>query len=381
MATGHLYWHLWRRALQLPAAILSEIITAAQDQKWGLALVFQDALRESLRSPAQPLIKSPFHAERYDAATLSPSAAGHDPIDESLVAGIFSARGGLSRELTKFESRQPQIRMARAVAEALNDGQQTMIEAGTGTGKSLAYLIPAALWAAQNGQRALVATHTINLQEQLLNKDIPLVKAVLGDGLRVALMKGRGNYLCPRRFENLRRRKPANPDELRALAKLLTWMQNGADGDRGDLTLRAGEWAAWGKVSAQDEGCSTSQCATLMSGTCPFYRARQRAERAHIVIANHALLIADARIDNRALPEYFNLIVDEAHHLEDAITNGLSRRVDLPQVLSLLRDFGGARGALLGDFLLAAGRKLPGAEFTKLQEFCGSLGATVNCGQ
>ena len=92
----------------------------------------------------------------------------------------------------------------------------------------------------------------------------------------------------------------------------------------------------WSRLSAQDEGCSTFRCASEMDGACPYYRARKRAETAHIVITNHALLIADAKIENRALPDYQNLIVDEAHHLEDAITNGLSRRIDQTQILTRL---------------------------------------------
>ena len=252
-----------------------------------------------------------------------------------------------------------------------------MIEAGTGTGKSLAYLIPAAMWAVKNDQRVVVSTNTINLQDQLLNNDIPIAKKVVGEELQASVMKGRGNYLCPRRLEILRRRKPANLEELRTLAKVLIWMQLDESGDRGSLSLRAGEWNTWSRLSAQDDNCTTSQCATLMHGTCPFYRARQRAERAHIVIANHALLIADARIDNRALPEYYNLIVDEAHHFEAAITDGLSRRIDQALILGRLGELSKAKGSLLGNFLLAARGHLPAGDHAKLESFAANIGATI----
>ena len=377
VATGFLYWHLWREASRLPYALLTEIIGASAKMKWQLKEFFQAALAESLKQAVSTPAVSPFYAEELSAKPLTPSTATRATVDPAQVNEIFKASGKLEATLANFESRQPQIHMAKEVTDALNNGAQMMIEAGTGTGKSLAYLIPAALWATKNDQRVVVATNTINLQEQLLNKDIPIVEQILGDGLKAALMKGRGNYLCPRRLESLRRRKPANLEELRSLAKILVWMQSDSSGDRGSLSLRAGEWNTWSRLSAQDEDCTSFQCSSIMHGVCPFYRARKRAETAHLLITNHALLIADARIENRALPEYFNLIVDEAHHLEDAITNGLSRRIDQPLILAHLRDIGGARGTTMGDFLSAARRNMPTNASSKLDGFSASIDDTL----
>lgn len=378
VATGHLYWKLWEALCQLPSSILSEIITASSGKDWASRDVFQAALKESLQAGSSKRASNPFVAERLAAQPLDISDARREQLAVEVVDQVFCDGGTLAEDLGSYEKRDQQLSMAQEVTTALNKGEQVMIEAGTGTGKSLAYLVPAALWATQNGQRVTVATHTINLQEQLLKQDIPLVRHIVGDGLQAALMKGRGNYLCPRRLETLRRRKPANLDELRTLAKILVWLQNSSSGDRGEITLRAGEWAAWSRLSAQDEGCTTFRCASEMDGACPYYRARKRAETAHILITNHALLIADARIENRALPEYYNLIVDEAHHLEDAITDGMSRRIDQALILNRLRDLGNARGGTLGEFLAAARLHMPGDSASRLETFINNISDTVD---
>ena len=377
VATGHLYWRLWQKLCTMPSALLEEIIRAGAGLDWGLRAVFQSALDQSVRNvvPQRPIL--PFQSERLDAPPLALGNARHDPLEPAAIGAIFGANGRLASDFGDYEVRDEQLLMAHEVTAALNQGEHLMLEAGTGTGKSLAYLVPAALWALQNDQRVTVSTNTINLQEQLLGKDIPQLLNAVGGGLRAALMKGRGNYLCPRRLQTLRRRKPANLDELRTLAKILLWLQESDSGDRGEITLRAGEWAVWSRLSAQDEGCSSSRCVSEMDGVCPYHRARQRAERAHIVITNHALLIADARIDNRALPAYGNLIVDEAHHLEDAITSGLTRHIDQTQILSRLRDLGNRSAGVLGE-LLGGGRKFfPSAETERLSVFIDSIDETV----
>ncbi len=376
-ATGHLYWSLWQKLLRLPSALLAEIISSAVAKQWQLLPIFQSALSESLKSGNDERIKSPFYAEAPAGKPLKPSQAPHNKIDLDHIHNIFAANGALEARLPAYEARAPQAQMACEVAAALNEGEQVLIEAGTGTGKSLAYLLPAAHWASHNDQRVVVSTHTINLQEQLLNKDMPIVHELVKGDLHASIMKGRGNYLCPRRLDTLRRRKPANLEELRALAKVLVWMQNGCSGDRGDLSLRAGEWNTWTRLSAQDEDCTSFRCASEMNGTCPYYRARQRAESAHILITNHALLIADANIENRVLPEYLNLVIDEAHHLEDAITDGLSRRIDEKLILARLREIGIGRNSALRELLAAARSAVPAPEFAKLKRFLGNTEATL----
>lgn len=376
-ATGQLYWTFWQKLIRLPYPVLADIISAAGAQQWDLLPLFQSALTEALRAGRDGRVNSPFFTEEPAGEPLKPSQAARGKVDIDRVGSMFDAKGGLGSLMPGYEARGAQAEMACAVTSALNEGDQVMIEAGTGTGKSLAYLIPAAHWATRNDQRVVVSTHTINLQEQLLKKDMPIVHGVIKRDLHASIMKGRGNYLCPRRLDSLRRRKPANLDELRTLAKVLIWIQNGCSGDRGDLTLRAGEWSTWARLSAQDEDCTSFRCASEMNGVCPYYRARRRAETAHILITNHALLIADARIENRVLPEYFNLIIDEAHHLEDAITDGLSWQIDQQLILARLRDIGGGRSSTLRELLAAARRAVPAEEPARLEQFVGNATDTL----
>ena len=374
VATGKLYWELWQEATRLPQNTLAEIINAAAGKSWTLLPLFQAALSVCLKAGDNRRESTPFFAERQTAQPLDMTEATRDGIETGRVSQIFGPGGELNQALPGYESREPQLQMARDVTRALSGGEQRMIEAGTGTGKSLAYLIPAALWTKQNQQRVVVSTYTINLQEQLMRQDAPTAKAIVGGDVRVAIMKGRANYLCPRRLESLRRRKPQDLDELRALAKILVWMANGADGDRGELSLRGGEWQTWRRVSARDEDCTNRRCGAEMAGVCPLYRARQRAERAHILITNHALLIADANLENRVLPDYLNLIVDEAHHLEEAITSGMSRRIDQNLILGLIREIGIGRGSALGDFLAAARGHVPPADMDRLSAYVRRIG-------
>jgi DNA polymerase-3 subunit epsilon/ATP-dependent DNA helicase DinG len=228
--------------------------------------------------------------------------------------------------------------MLRAVSDAFNEGQHLLVEAGTGTGKSLAYLLPAIHWAVRNGRRVLVSTNTINLQEQLAAKDIPDLQKILPFEFRAAVLKGRSHYLCPSRLQMMRRQGPANADELRVLTKVLLWLPSTVNGDGDELFIpNAAERAVWTRLSADSEGCTSERCAAT---DCFFHRARQEAEAAHVLIVNHALLLADVAVENRALPEYDYLIIDEAHHLEDAATDQLSFSISRTQLKRLLQDIG-----------------------------------------
>ncbi len=380
-ATGRLYWQLWLKLRSLPSGLLAEIIQLGSGIDWALRGVFQQALQEALRAAeANPAGQQSFAAESIFG---EPAANSHHPLDIAdasrsplslpEVSQAFGETGALAAQHDSFELRPQQITMAREVADALNRGQQLLIEAGTGTGKSLAYLIPAAGWALQNSNRVTIATNTINLQEQLLQKDIPLTRQVVGEELRAALMKGRNNYLCPRRLATLRRRKPTSSDGLRTLAKILVWLHEGGAGDRGGISLRGRDWQLWSRLSAQDEGCTSTRCATEMAGICPFHRARKRAEAAHIVITNHALLVADAAVENRALPAYHNLIVDEAHHLEEAITSGMSRHIDQRKLMGRLND----TGKCLNLFLNEARRSFPPIAASKLDDFVQTISQAI----
>jgi ATP-dependent DNA helicase DinG len=251
--------------------------------------------------------------------------------------------------------------MMSAVGDAFNRSHHLMAEAGTGTGKSLAYLLPAIAYAVKNGERVVISTNTINLQDQLFKKDLPDLARCLSQEwgretpFRAVLLKGRSNYLCPRRFAALKGRPELSHDELRGLARILTWLPTTETGDQTELSLPlASDRSVWSQVSAENEGCTLERCFKETGGRCFFYRVRKAAEAAHVIVVNHALLMADAATGHRVLPPYRRLIIDEAHHLENAVTDQLSFKADgasLAQLFNALHPY----GATLGGGELAGG--------------------------
>lgn len=244
----------------------------------------------------------------------------------SAVDAALGPAGALSRALPGYEPRAEQLAMARAVEQALAARRHLVVEAGTGTGKSLAYLLPAVHYAVQNGRRVVISTNTINLQDQLFQKDLPALQRALGLLFRTALLKGRANYLCLHRWRLLLRSESLTADEASLLIKTLVWLAHTTSGDRAELRLTPGEAEAWNRVCALAEYCTPARCPDHREGVCFLARARRAAEEAHIVVVNHSLLLADLVPGARVLPEYQHLIIDEAHHLEDEATEQLSFR-------------------------------------------------------
>lgn len=252
---------------------------------------------------------------------------------DSLVArmeAMFSASGGLAAS-PDFEYRKEQQQMAVAVAEALENHHVLCAEAGTGVGKSLAYLLPAAQFALDTGRKAVISTHTINLQEQLISKDIPLANKILGGGLKAALLKGRGNYVCPLR---LRRAMDQVGDlfstsESEELKAIWNWAEGTRDGTRTDLDFQPSP-KVWAQVCSDGSVCTHRTCGK--NGNCFYQKARKLTEEADIVVLNHTLffsLFALAEVsdddDGYLFPNDF-VIFDEAHTLEHVAATQLGLR-------------------------------------------------------
>jgi len=373
--THALFRKLFDLALALPLDVLAEIVHIGQDISWGGDIFFEDALaarsKEKMSGPlkvSRERVAGPLFADRGEPPKAIKPADTKKPLDIPALASLISPAGAFASKFPSFENRPQQVQMLESVAKAFNDGQHLMVEAGTGTGKSIAYLLPAIHWAAQNNERIVVSTNTINLQDQLINKDIPALRDVLGFDFRAALLKGRSNYICPRRFESIRHRGPRNADEVRLLAKLLVWLPDSDSGDVAGITLSGpGERGAWTRLSAEDEACTSETCSARMGGICPFYRAKRAAEAAHVVIVNHALLLADVASGSKVLPEYKRLIIDEGHHLESATTDGLSYEATQADVERALKELGGLNAGLLGETLKACRDAVPPEAYPLLQ--------------
>lgn len=372
-ATALLYWMLWEKALTLPYPTLREIVSLAKGLEWDARPTFEAALNE-MQANGQPATNTSglyplFDAKPVDNQPLRPLERV-STIDSVTVSSILDESGLIAQRLPSYEKREQQINMATAITEFYNASRHGLIEAGTGTGKSIAYLIPSILWATQNNERVVISTNTINLQEQLLNKDIPSLQQILDIPFKAIVLKGRSNYLCPRRLEIARRRQPTHVDALRTLAKILVWLLESSTGDRGEISLRGPiENDTWSRLSAEDEGCGLERCRSQMDGVCPFYRARKTAESAHIIIVNHALLISDAMTENQVLPRYRYLVIDEAHHLEDATTNALTFWLDESTLQRRLADLGTPQRGLLGALLTSAQSAIPAKDFQRLSTF------------
>lgn len=234
---------------------------------------------------------------------------------------------GLLADMPGYEDRRGQRDMLRFVGERFNEGGIGLVEAGTGTGKSLAYLVPAARWAVRNGERTIVSTNTINLQEQLVRKDLEIVSGVLGERLKWALVKGRGNYISIRRAHLAAASAPSlfPDDRSEELGALVEWAENTEDGSLGDLSFTPTR-EVWEEVRSETDACLRAKCPFFQQ--CHYQRARRAGASADVVIVNHALFFSDLAIriltenfrDGAVLPPYKRVVFDEAHHLEDAAT-------------------------------------------------------------
>ncbi|MBI5295324.1 MAG: DEAD/DEAH box helicase family protein [Chloroflexi bacterium] len=370
------YVRLLEMAGELPLETLAEIVRLGEAFTWDGNWAFQQVLRGRVKEGIQPK-----RAKRAPSVDLRPVSASKDfpplqlpeetvvPLDPEEAASILEYGGPFSEYFEAYEHRPEQVEMLKAVTDALNNGNHLMVEAGTGVGKSFAYLIPAALFAMQNNTRVVVSTNTINLQDQLIQKDIPDLRAALNIDLRAAILKGRFNYLCPRRLQYLRQHGPSTVEELRVLCKVLVWQLENMSGDRNEINLTGpSEREVWRRISAEDDNCTSDTCLGRMHGTCAFHRAKQAAQSAHVLVVNHALLLSDVATGGKVLPEFGYVIVDEAHHMESATTNALSFRLTQSDVERITREVGGSSAGILGHLLTEMKNALRPSDFGLLQQ-------------
>ena len=292
-----------------------------------------------------------------------PRAPSYQLLDAPAVADLLGPDGPIADVLGQFENRPSQRDMAAYVADTYNDGGVSILEAGTGVGKSFAYLVPAIEWARVNDERTIVSTNTINLQEQLVGKDLPMLVRAATDRDRpptFALLKGWRNYLCLQRLSYAEKEQGSllgedRTDELEALVK---WSEHTTDGSLADLPDQPSS-EVWDEVCAEADLCTRLQCPHF--DACFVFRSRRRAAEADVVVVNHHLLASDIAIrrntdnwrDAAVLPPYKRLVLDEAHHLEDTAAQHLGHQVTWFGVIRLLgrleRNGKGLIPALIGE--------------------------------
>ncbi len=292
----------------------------------------------------------------------------HVLLEPEEIARILGAGGSIAEALPGYEDRPEQLRMALTCGEAFNQDQLASIEAGTGTGKSLAYLVPAILWAQAHEERVVISTNTINLQEQLIRKDIPFLQRTLGIGFRAVLVKGRSNYVCKRKLETAGSEPGLFDGENRGeLAAIREWTESTGDGSREDLSF-VPKSEVWEEVCCEADQCSRTKCPHY--NNCFLFKARRLAAQADLLVVNHALLLTDLVVRQQTenysstavLPPYNRLVLDEAHHLEDVATShftGRTTRYGFARVLNRLRHPRKVDQGLLPRLLRDIGKELP----------------------
>ncbi|MCZ6538406.1 MAG: DEAD/DEAH box helicase family protein, partial [Chloroflexi bacterium] len=356
LVTRDLFLHLLGLIEEIDRSVLEQVKVLGSHAGTPLGRLVTRVL-ESDGSPRLPTsdsltgIDARELSQRLRVAGKAPSVGpSEDEEPERDVAAaveeIFSDGGSLEKSLPGYEPRPEQVEMAKAVTAAIENGEHLVVEAGTGVGKSIAYLIPSVLHAVRTGGKVMISTNTINLQEQLIFKDVELIKAVLAESgespgqMRAAQLKGRANYLCFKRWQNAVLHTEPNDAESKILSKILVWLRQTETGDRSELALGR-MTPMFVRYSAQGAAMCPSK-----EGPCFLRKARNQASSSNVVIINHALLMSDIAMGGGLLPDHDVLIIDEAHHLESAATTHLGFSVNQFQLENDLRQLIGNRGIL-----------------------------------
>ena len=348
-ATREVFLRLMDRVAVLGPGTAASIGYVGARARQPFARIFQGVLPATATTDtlgAIPDLRRLKDDQPRPAPVATPDGAP-EPLDEEGLASLFDHQGAFSRLFEGYERRPQQLDMVKAVSRAFNEERHLVVEAGTGVGKSIGYLLPALVYAVRNRATVVVSTNTINLQEQLLNKDIPALASVLeqegiieSGSARAAPLKGRANYLCLQKLGSLSRSEGISPEHARLVSKCLVWLEDTRQGDRAEINLAPQEAAGWSHISAAEAGF----CPGLKGeGHCFLRAARSKANAAHIVVVNHALLLSDLAVGGGLLPEHKHLIIDEAHRLEEEATRqlgfDLSEGALASSLESLLRSF------------------------------------------
>ncbi len=288
------------------------------------------------------------------------------------ILALLEPGGPIALHLPGFEARQQQKQLLHSIVEAYNHNKIALVEAGTGTGKSLSYLIPAILWALQNKTKTLISTNTIALQEQLLHKDIPFLVKALNVDIKAVLVKGMSNYVCLRKLHETMHEIPLFTEtELKEQQIIDAWAEKAEAGSKNDLPIYPSN-TTWERIRADSDACTHNNCPHFKN--CFFFKARKEAQEANILIANHHMLLADLKVKHEAkgkeaqltglMPDYHYAILDEAHNLEEIASDFFAKTFSRAELVKLMGRLSSEK-SLTGNSKLALLRK-------KLQEAIGN---------
>lgn len=318
--TAQVLLKLTLQACELDPFVMQKIVGIFKEEKCGLTTLLE-AIQAEIVAHAQI-------GKNYDASTPAHVYGKRPLLSFTETRKFFEPDGLMAQAAQAYQHRPQQLEMQKVISNAFLTESHGIIEAGTGTGKSFAYLLPALLWAYENQCRVLVSTNTIALQEQLYHKDVPFLKDCLDFDFPVALSKGRSNYLCMRRFEQYLKQAPTvSWMEKIFIAQLVYWLTTTEQGDKETLNLNKLEHQFWASIASQTETCLGSQCSSFRN--CFYMNNRKECENSMLIITNHALLLQNLKLENQILPSFEYVIIDEAHNLEDEATRQFTDTVDL----------------------------------------------------
>lgn len=329
IATAELFIILKDTINKVDKDTLSKMKHVVSRSVWPLKDIFLQAQSsEEIEKPKQ---------ETYFPSTTSL------PFDEKEILSLYDEDGPLSKCEDQYEKRAPQIEMTKKIVQSFENKTNLLAEAGTGTGKSLAYLIPAIFKSREEKTKVVIATHTKHLQDQLFNKDVPIAKKTVAnylgkpdeDPFAATVLKGRRNYLSGKRLESFMQKEFLRDHEVTMLLKVLMWKKTTKTGDMEELTLQGKEYFSWNEICCDGLKCPHSD--REYSSKCYLMKARERAQNADVIITNHSLLLTDTIGPSQILPEYKYVIIDEAHHLENEATAALGINLTADIMLQPLR--------------------------------------------
>ncbi len=340
LATANLFIQLIEELEDMPLVYLQRLFDIVKTTHPDLSILIEEMIESKYNSfqeedEDQYTIINQFALQRTDEE--HEEGADFEAIDFET---MFDEEGLLFYNFPDFELRDAQKTMAKEVREAFIDHAHLMVEAGTGTGKSLAYLLPSIYWAKENDEKIVIATHTINLQEQLFQRDIPLLKKILPFSFSATILKGRNNYLCLRKFEQLVTQYDNfdfNMEHAVDIAQLLSWVVKTKTGDVEEINLSVTGRNIWSQIRSDADSCLNRHCPWFRS--CFYHRARHNAQAAEIIITNHSLLLTNIKTDHRILPAYHRLVIDEAHQFEDIASKHLGYEINQYQINGLIQRF------------------------------------------
>ncbi len=339
---------LWQEARQLGFALLQEAmsILGSEDPLWTFLTAASEGL---ILQTVREYREKPQSEQNHDSSVQ---------FSCEKVLEFLSPTGILSRNIESYCYRPQQVLMAKEVSIALEQDEFLLAEAGTGVGKTLAYLAPSIYWAVATGKKVVVATRTKALQRQLAEKDLPLLQGSLPISFTWRIAYGRDNYLCLARWHGLKRLPDdLTAEEKRLLVGLCIWLAQGGQGEFQELRWDEQGKAIWRQVSCQRYGCGGNLCPWL--DKCYFFAARKNLNKADLIVVNHALLLSDIAIGGHILPPYEHLIIDEAHNLDRTAFEKLATSFTVEDGLRMLAKLSEKRNGIERGYLASLKARYP----------------------